>query len=117
MIEIDRRVLGLRRLDEQFVSRRLVEIELLLDENVQLIALDVRDVAVDGSGMYEQRRRRQTIVVVPEMGRMLVAFRHFGQKFAEALEHGAAIQLERVTLHGAAAKSRGCVHRLKAVRS
>src|SRR5262249_20621414 len=107
MIEVDGFVLGLRCLDEQFVGPRLVEIELLLDENVQFIALDVRNVAVDGGGMHEQRRCRQAIVVVPEMGGMLLAFRHFGEKFAESLEHGAVIQLERVTLHVASAESRG----------
>jgi hypothetical protein len=34
MIQIDRLVLGRRRLDDEFVRRRLIELELLLDNGV-----------------------------------------------------------------------------------
>src|SRR5262249_57108791 len=89
MIEIDRLVLGLGRLGHQLVRRRLVEAELLLDDGVQLLMLDVGNVAVDGGGVDEQRGRRQAIVVVLEADRMLAAFRRLGQKFAKAIEHAA----------------------------
>ena len=87
MIEIDRLVLGLGRLGDQLVRRRLVEVELPLDDGVQLVALGVRNVAVDGGGMHEQRRRREAIVVVLEADRMRAVIRCLGQKFAKAIEH------------------------------
>jgi hypothetical protein len=87
MIKIDRLVLGLGRLAHQFVRRRLVEAELLLDDGVQLVALEVGNVAVDGGGMHKQRGRRQAIVVVLEADRMRAAFRRLGQKSAKTIEH------------------------------
>jgi len=89
MIEIYCVVLGLRRLGHQLIRRRLVEAELPLDDGVQLLALDVGNVAVDRGGMHEQRGRRQAIVVVLEADRMRAAFRRLGQKFAKAIEHAA----------------------------
>ena len=89
MIKIDRFILGLGRLGNEFVGRRLVELEFLLNQGAQLAALGVGDVAVDGGGMDEQRRRGEAVVIVLEVGGMLVAVRHLGQKLAEALEHGA----------------------------
>ncbi len=80
---------GLGRLGDQFVGRRLVERELLFDDGVQLLALGIGDITVDGGGMDEQRHRREAIVVMREVGRMLVAFRHLGQKLAKARKHGA----------------------------
>jgi len=88
MIEIDRFILGLGRLGDELVGRRFVELELLFDQDAQLAALGVGDVAVDGGGMDEQRRRGEAVVVMLEVGGMLVAVRHLGQKLAEALEHG-----------------------------
>ena len=87
MIEIDRLVLRLGRLGDQLVGRRLVEAELPLDDGVQLVALDIGDVAVDGGGMNEQRGRREAVVVMIEVDRMLAAFRYLGQKLAKAIEH------------------------------
>src|SRR5262249_37087475 len=94
------------RLGDQLVRRRLVEVELPLDDGVQLVALGVGNVAVDGSGMHKQRRRREAIVVVLEADRMLAAFRRLGQKSAKAIEH-AAVPLDGATLHAVSAKSRG----------
>src|SRR5207248_2170294 len=90
VIEIHGLVLGRSRLGDQFIRRRLVELKLLLDDRMQLVALGVGNVAVDRSRMNEQRCRSEAVVAVVEPSRMLLAFRHFGQKFAKALEHGAA---------------------------
>src|SRR5215475_831824 len=90
MIEIHRLVFGRRRLGDEFVRRRLVELEMLPDDGVQLVALGLGDVAVDGSRMDEQCCRSEAIVVVAEMTRMLIALRYLGHKPAKALEHGAA---------------------------
>src|SRR5262249_25615239 len=63
---------------------------MLPDDGVQLVALGLGDVAVDGSRMDEQCCRSEAIVVVAEMTRMLIALRYLGHKPAKALEHGAA---------------------------
>jgi hypothetical protein len=40
--------------------------------------------------MHEQRGRREAVIVMIEVDRMLAALRYFGQKFAKAIEHDAA---------------------------
>ena len=87
MKEIDRLLLGLGRLGNELVRGRFVETECALDDGVQLGALGIGDVAVDGGGMDQQRCRRQAIVVVLEVNRMLAAVRHLGEKPAKACKH------------------------------
>src|SRR4029453_17822841 len=86
-IEVDRLVLGLGGLGEQFVGGGVVETELPLDDGVQLVALRRGHITVDGGGVDQQRRRSEAIVVVLEMGRMLLALGNVGQKSAKAFEH------------------------------
>src|SRR3989442_14736638 len=87
MIDIDRLLLGLGGLGHKLVGRRVIKLEATLDDRVQLAALDLRYVAVDRGGMDEQRRRRQTIVVVFEPARMLVAAGQLGHELLEGFEH------------------------------
>ncbi len=49
-----------------------------------LVALEIGHVAVNLGGVDEQRSRRETIVIVLEVGRMLA---DLGQEFAKAFEH------------------------------
>ena len=74
-------------LGQKLVGRSLVETELPLDNGMQLVALEIGHVAVDRGGVNKQRRRRETIVMVLEMGRMLAVFRDLGQEFAKVFEH------------------------------
>jgi hypothetical protein len=87
MIEIDRLLLGSGRLGNQFLGGSLVEAELPLDDGVQFFALPRRNVTVDAGRVDEQRSRGETIVVMAEMGRMLVALRDVREKPAKAFEH------------------------------
>src|SRR5262245_56431554 len=87
VVEVDRLVLGLGRLGDQLVGGRVVETEPPLDDGMQLVTLDVRDIAVDRGGVHQQGRRGETIIVGLEAGRMLAALRDVGQEISEGFEH------------------------------
>jgi hypothetical protein len=44
--------------------------------------------AVDRGGVNEQRCRRETIVILPKVDRMIAAFGDLAQEFAKGFEHG-----------------------------
>jgi hypothetical protein len=64
-----------------------LQTELPLDNGMQLVALEIGHVAVDRGGVNKQRHRRETIVIVLEMDRMLTVFGDLGQEFAKVFEH------------------------------
>ena len=67
MIKVDRLAVGRACRIDQLDGGRLVEIEALLEQGMQLAALDLRHVAVDGGDMDQQRRRGEPIIVLLEM--------------------------------------------------
>ncbi len=87
MIKVDGFVLGLRRLLDQLGGRGVVEIEALLDHGVELVALGLRHLAVDRRAMHQKRRRRQPVIVLAELARMLAAVDEFGDEMLERFEH------------------------------
>lgn len=87
MVEIDRLALGL------VPSARSSSVVALSRPNCRLTTAcswsrsrsDM--LPVDRGGVNKQRRRRETIVMVLEMGRMLAVFGDLGQEFAKVFEH------------------------------
>src|SRR5229473_371256 len=82
-----RHALGLGGLGDKLVGRRLVEAEPPLDDGMQLVALDLRHVAVDRYRVNQEGGGSETIIVGLEAARMLAALRDIGQEFSEGLKH------------------------------
>ena len=66
----------------------LIEIETMFEDVMQLGAFGGRDVAVDGAHVYEQRGRRQTIVVVRETLLAFAAAGQVGEEILQRFKHG-----------------------------
>ena len=88
MIEIDCLVLGHCGAVDQFIGQLVVEVEATLHDRMQLVALARRHVAVDAGGVHQQRHRREAIVVVGKLARMLVAFNKFSNEISNYLNMG-----------------------------
>lgn len=82
-IKIDGITIGGKTRFDQFARRRIVEIELPLQNGAQRVALGRRFLAVDVGDMNQQGGRREAIVIVVETGRGLFAAADLAEKILQ----------------------------------
>ncbi len=87
MIEIDGALVGRGGPRDQVSGRVVVQIEALLQQALQLVALALRDGAVDRRGMHQQRRIGDADLIVAEAARCALAVRQLDDKIPDRFEH------------------------------
>ena len=87
MIEVHRVPFRGSRLVDKLLGGCVVEIEAVFQDNMQLVALGLRHVAVDPGHVNQQCRRRKPVVIVLKMVLRLVAAGKIRKKNFECLEH------------------------------
>src|SRR5262249_60834122 len=88
MIEVDRLVLGLGCLGDELVGRLFIQRETLLDDVVELVALALRDFAIDRRGVNQQGGGRHTVIIIGKLARLLLSRAYIRMERMEQLKHG-----------------------------
>src|SRR4051812_20083208 len=87
MKKIDGLVVRRRGLFDEFARRVVVELETLLQQALQLVALDSGNITIDRRGMDQQRRGGNAQVAVAETTGRLIAAREVGDEILDGVEH------------------------------